>query len=135
MIIYKCNGVRFSDDKKCTSTHEAISKDDKPLSWITIDGHIHNNGFNARLITGNGLMHFCSQECLEYYLFKEPSVLKLGKTRKLLSESYKTLKWMFENMQVVNPDLQSDAFNIPANTLSELEEYFDIKKPLVSEDE
>lgn len=133
MIIYKCDGERFSPNKKCTSTYEAISKDDKPFRWITINGSIKNDGTNSRLIEGNGLVHFCCQDCLEFYLFKYPSTLKLGEAKKLLSESYKTLKWMFENMQAINSDLQSDAFNIPMNTITELETYFNIKKPMIED--
>jgi len=41
----------------------------------------------------------------------------------LLSDSLKALKWMHENMAVIDKNLQSDAFNIPANAISQLEDY------------
>jgi len=44
----------------------------------------------------------------------------------LLSESLITLKWMFENMKVIDTNLQSDGFNIPANTINQIETYLEI---------
>jgi len=44
----------------------------------------------------------------------------------LLSESLEALKWMFKNMQVVDSNLQSDAFNIPANAIDQLEKHLEI---------
>jgi hypothetical protein len=51
----------------------------------------------------------------------DPTVSKEGDILQALEESLETLKWMFDNMKVDNPDLKSDAFNIPANTISRLE--------------
>ncbi len=41
----------------------------------------------------------------------------------LLQDSLKTIKWMHEHMHVIDKNLQSDAFNIPANSISQLEDY------------
>jgi hypothetical protein len=41
----------------------------------------------------------------------------------LLKESRETIAWMVENMAVINPSLQSDAFNIPMNTLVQIDNF------------
>lgn len=43
--------------------------------------------------------------------------------RNILEEALKTLKWMWDNMKVADPNFQSDAFNIPANTITQIENY------------
>lgn len=123
MIIYKCDGERFSPARKCQSIYEAPSKDDKPYKWITINWSVKNELRDARLIEGNGLVHFCSRECLEFYLFKNNKADAIKKQHSLLVEAQKTITWMMENMKVDNPDLQSDSFNIPANTSEALKDY------------
>lgn len=123
MIIYKCDGERYSPDKKCGQTYEATSKDDKPYKWITINWSVKNELPDARLIEGNGLVHFCSRECLEFYLFKNNKADAIRKQHKLLLEAKETINWMLENMKVADPNLQSDAFNIPTNTAQQLMEY------------
>lgn len=47
------------------------------------------------------------------------------KSKTLLNESAKTIHWMMDNMRVENPSLQlqSDSFNIPSNTLREIDEF------------
>lgn len=126
MIIYKCDGERFHDNKKCERFYESKSKDDKPFKWITINWSVNNELPDARLIQGNGLVHFCSRECLEFYLFKNNKAYAIGKQHKLLLEAKETISWMQENLgTVTNPDLQSDAFNIPTNTLVALDEYIE----------
>lgn len=46
----------------------------------------------------------------------------------LLNESLETIKWMFNHMKVDDSNLQSDAFNIPANTIQALETHLEIFK-------
>lgn len=123
MIIYKCDGSRYSDNTECGNTHRATDGGDMPKRWISINGNIKNGLSDARLIEGNGLIHFCSRECLEFYLFKNNKADAIIKQHKLLLESKKTIDWMLKNMKVDDQNLQSDAFNIPTNTAEALGEY------------
>jgi len=71
MKIFKCDGHRFSDDKKCVN--ETTYEDEKgnPKDWLTIDGSIYNNLPNSHLIYSSKLLHFCSCNCLYAYLLKD----------------------------------------------------------------
>ncbi len=75
MKIYKCDGHRFSDNVKCNVQTEYEDGKGCPESWITFDGKIVNNHRNRHVILSNGLKHFCSWECLYFYLFKNTSEL------------------------------------------------------------
>ncbi len=72
MFIIKCNGEKFSDGEKCKSEHEVIlDPHEVPFGWILINGHIKNASRKAHLIEGNGIRHYCSQECLINSLYKD----------------------------------------------------------------
>ena len=131
MIIYKCDGHRYEDGKKCEATYEVTGDiKETPFRWITINGSIKNDTTDAHILEANGMHHYCSRMCLEFSLFKNGQAKEIAKQGKLLKEAYTTLKWMFENMKVENPDLQSDGFNLPANTITEIETFYNIEKEI-----
>lgn len=49
------------------------------------------------------------------------------KQRKVLEDALVALEWMWSNMKVIDNNLQSDAFNIPANTISEIQDILNKK--------
>jgi hypothetical protein len=51
-----------------------INEQRVPGHWITIDWKYYNDreGEFRKLMVGNGLVHFCSQQCLIDYLFYKP---------------------------------------------------------------
>lgn len=130
MLIYKCDGHRFKDGKKCENTYEVNDIKEHPFRWIVINGKIKNDSTDSHIIESNGMHHYCSRTCLEYAFFKNLNARDISKQFNLLKNAQETMRWMFDNMKVENPDLQSDGFNIPANTLTELEDYLQIHKEL-----
>lgn len=69
MIVYKCDGKRFSNNAKCKSEYETKHADDFP-KWLTISGAIINNLPDRQSNNYNGELHFCSKTCLDFFLFK-----------------------------------------------------------------
>jgi len=124
MIVFKCDGERWAGEK-CKNECEAHTVDEKPFRWISINGSIKNELPDARLIEGHGLKHFCSRECLEYFLFKNEKAHLHRQANVILRESEKTINWMLKNMKVDNQSLQSDSFNIPVNTLQSIKNHFE----------
>lgn len=122
MIVYKCDGSRYSDNFQCSSTFESKFEGDKPYKWIYFNGSIVNEKDESRLKQGNGTFHFCSRACLDFFLWKNED---FKATRTVLKESLSALEWMFENMSVNNPELQSDSFNIPANAIEQLKKHIE----------
>ena len=43
MLIYKCDGHRFEDGKKCENTYEVNDIKEHPFRWIIINGKIKFN--------------------------------------------------------------------------------------------
>jgi len=77
MIIYKCDGERFSDRRKCESVHEARTADDFPNRWLTLNSSIENGLPNSKLIKCIGTFHFCSRTCFELFIFKDEPIEKI----------------------------------------------------------
>ena len=67
MLVYKCDGELYSTGKKCVNEVE----NELPERWLSITGNIKNGLYNAHYIECNGVRHFCSRRCLEYFLFKD----------------------------------------------------------------
>jgi hypothetical protein len=72
MIKYICDTCQKETDFK--KNPECIQKETVPGQWITVDWHYYNDRDNEyrKVVVGNGLMHFCSQQCLIDYLFYKP---------------------------------------------------------------
>lgn len=72
MKVYKCDGHFFSSDLPCQN-EEYYEQKGYPEGWLTIKvDWISNQLPNSRLLeAGNQSLHFCSQKCLENYLFKD----------------------------------------------------------------
>lgn len=121
MIIYQCDGERYSPSKKCTKTFEAKTEIDKPWQWLTISGKIKNELMDRRVIQSHGTMHFCSRECLEFYLFKNNKADAIRQQYKLLMEAAQTIESLIYSTR------QSDPINellvISANTLKAIQDY------------
>ena len=71
MIKFECDQC----GKTTTYTKTPVSIDNKivPGQWITIDGIYYNDreGDTRKVIVGNGLKHFCCQQCfIDYHFYK-----------------------------------------------------------------
>lgn len=101
MITYSCDGKQFFGGYKChkKETNEV------PKNWLIIDvNYIENKLGNKRLNSmGGGILHFCSKECLNNYLFKNmPDFEELRVYYSIFKSGIKT-----ENPDIKEKELKS----------------------------
>ena len=69
MIKFVCDNCKAEND--FVKSPECFNKKEVPGHWITVDFNYYNDMESdlRKVIVTHGLHHFCSQQCLNDYLF------------------------------------------------------------------